>query len=55
MQAVSQASSEKLAKLEADLNAKSEELASQRRALENSWSENNDLKRSIAEMKVQFV
>lgn len=51
MQAVSQASAEKLAKLEAEINSRSDELASQRRALENAWNENNELKRSIAELK----
>eukprot|EP01038_Epipyxis_sp_PR26KG_P007097 gene7097-9683_t len=51
MQAVSQASSEKLSRLEAEINSKSDELASQRRALENSWNEINELKRSNAELR----
>ena len=51
MQAVSQASTDKLIKLEAELNQKNEEFNSQRRALENAWNEVNELKRMIAELK----
>lgn len=53
MQAVSQASSGKLMKLEAELASKAEEIASQKRALETSWADANELKRSIAEMKAE--
>lgn len=51
MQAVSQASADKLSKLEGELSARNEELASQRRALESSWNENNELKRLTAELR----
>ena len=53
MQAVSQASTEKLSRLEADISSKCEELSSQRRALEIAWNENNELKRVIAELKAE--
>jgi len=53
MQAVSQASTDKLMKLEAEINTKNEEFASQRRALENTWNEINELKRIIAELKAE--
>lgn len=51
MQAVSQATSDKLSKLETELNTKSDELSSQKRALENAWAESNELKRLVAELK----
>lgn len=51
MQAVSQASTEKLVRLEAELTSKTEEYASQRRALEGAWAEANELKRTITELK----
>jgi hypothetical protein len=53
MQAVSQASADKLSRLEADIGAKNEELNSQRRALENAWNDNNELKRVVAELKAE--
>lgn len=53
MQAVSQASTDKLMRLEVEINTKNEEFASQRRALENSWNEINELKRIIAELKAE--
>ena len=40
-------------KLEAEINTKNEEFASQRRALENTWNEINELKRIIAELKAE--
>jgi DNA repair exonuclease SbcCD ATPase subunit len=51
MQAVSQASTEKIVRLETELTAKTEEFASQRRALEAAWAEANELKRAISELK----
>jgi len=51
MQAVSQASTDKLVRLEAELTAKTEELASQRRALEAAWAEVTELKRNLTELK----
>ncbi len=45
MQAVSQASTEKFNRLEAEISSKTEEILSQRRALDNAWAENNELKR----------
>jgi len=51
MQAVSQASADKLARLETELGSKGEEFASQRRALEGAWAETSELKRSVAELK----
>jgi chromosome segregation ATPase len=51
MQAVSQASTEKLVRLEAELTAKTEEYASQRRALEAAWTEATELKRTVSELK----
>ena len=53
MQAVSQASSEKLSKLEAEIASKTDELMVQRRALETAWAEINDYKRSLAEMRAE--
>lgn len=53
MQAVSQASMERLAKLEADLSLKTEELVQQKRALDASWTENADLKRAISDLRAQ--
>ena len=53
MQAVSQASQDRITKLEAELQSVSEEMASQRRALESAWSENNELKRMVAELKTE--
>jgi predicted nucleic acid-binding Zn-ribbon protein len=51
MNTVSQASSDKLTKLENELSSKMDELTSQRKALENAWSDNSDLKRTIVELK----
>ena len=51
MQAVSHASTDKLAKLEGELAAKLGEIASQRTALETAWSDNGELKRALAELK----
>ena len=53
MQAVSQASMERLAKLEAELSTKNEELTNQKRALDNAWSELADLKRANAEIRAE--
>lgn len=53
MQAVSQASADKLSRLEAEISSKNEELGSQRRALETAWNDNNELKRLIAELKAE--
>lgn len=53
MQAVSQASTDKLAKLEAEVATKADEISSQKRALESSWAEANELKRGIAEMRAE--
>jgi chromosome segregation ATPase len=53
MNAVSQASSDKLTKLENELNSKNEELITQRKALENSWSDSSELKRSVVELKAE--
>ena len=47
MQAVSQASVDKLTKLESDLNSKSDEISSLKKALEGSWTESNESKRFI--------
>jgi chromosome segregation ATPase len=54
MQAVSQASAEKLRMLESEVLTKSEELNSQRKALETSWAESSDLKRTIAELRAEI-
>ena len=51
MQAVSNASADKIVKLESDLNAKSDELINQRRALESAWNEVNELKRRLKEVQ----
>ena len=51
MQAVSQASTDKLSRLEGDIGSKAEELASQRRAMEAAWAEINESKRVIAELR----
>jgi myosin heavy subunit len=53
MQAVSQASMERLAKLEAELAVKVEELGQQKRALDAAWTENADLKRVITDLRAQ--
>ena len=53
MQAVSQASTDKLAKLEAEVVTKADEILSQKRALESAWAEANELKRGIAEMRAE--
>lgn len=53
MQAVSQASTDKLMKLEAEIAGKIDELASQRRALEAAWGDNTDLKRAVAELRAE--
>ena len=51
MQAVSQASTDKLSRLEGDVASKGEELASQRRAMEAAWAESNETKRLVAELR----
>jgi predicted nucleic acid-binding Zn-ribbon protein len=53
MQAVSQNAQDKICKLEAEASSLSEELATQRRALETAWSDNTDLKRAISELKAE--
>lgn len=53
MHAVSQATTDKLNKLEAETVAKSDELTSQRKALEGSWAESADLKRLLAELRAE--
>ena len=53
MQAVSQASQDKLINLEAELAGKVDELSVQRKALESSWSEISDLKKIISELKAE--
>lgn len=53
LQSVSQSSQDKIGKLETELSAKIDELSIQRKALETSWNENNDLKRSIAELNAE--
>lgn len=54
MQAVSQASAEKLRILEAEVLTKTEELNSQKKALETSWGESSDLKRTVAELRAEI-
>ena len=51
MQAVSQASTDKLSRLEGDITSKADELSSQRRAMETAWAENNESKRLVAELR----
>ena len=53
MQAVSQASTDKLHKLEAEISTKNEELASQRKALEVAWQESSELKRELHRQKAE--
>lgn len=53
MQAVSQASMERLAKLEAELATKSEEILNQKRVLDAAWSEATELKRAAAELRAE--
>lgn len=53
MHAVSQATTEKLSKLEAEVHSKADEIASQKRALESTWGENSELKRTIAELRAE--
>ena len=53
MQAVSQASSDKISKLESELANKIEEISSQRRALDSAWNENSECKRSITELRAE--
>ena len=53
MQAVSQASQDKLVKLDAELAAKEDELGAQRKALEGAWSEISELKKMISELKAE--
>ena len=53
MQAVSQASQDKLLKLEAELASKVDEIGVQKSALEKSWSEISDLKKIISELKAE--
>lgn len=51
--AVNQASNEKMMRLEAEINARSEELVSQRKALEVAWSESNEAKRVLVEVRAE--
>ncbi|CAE7668679.1 LAMB1, partial [Symbiodinium microadriaticum] len=53
MQAVSQASQDKITKLEADIQSMAEEIASQRRAMESAWNENSELKRKVTDLKAE--
>lgn len=53
MNAVSQATSDKINKLENELHGKNEEFVTQRKALENSWNENNESKRLITELRAE--
>jgi septal ring factor EnvC (AmiA/AmiB activator) len=53
LQSVSQSSQDKITKLENELNAKIDENSVQRKALETSWNDNNDLKRTLAELKAE--
>lgn len=53
MQAVSQASMDRLAKLEAELMTKSEEILNQKRALDAAWNESAELKRANAELRAE--
>jgi chromosome segregation ATPase len=53
MQAVSQASMDRLAKLEAELSGKAEEILNQKRALDSAWGEIAELKRSSAEVRAE--
>jgi allophanate hydrolase subunit 2 len=53
LQSVSQSSQDKISKLENEVLGKNDELTIQRKALESSWNENNDLKRTIAEIKAE--
>ncbi len=53
MQAVSQASTDKISKLESELASKIEEISSQRRALDSAWNENSEFKRSITELRAE--
>ena len=53
MAAVNQASNEKMMRLEAEINARSEELVSQRKALEVAWSESNEAKRVLVEIRAE--
>jgi septal ring factor EnvC (AmiA/AmiB activator) len=53
LQSVSQSSQDKITKLENELNAKIDENSVQRKALETSWNDNNDLKRTLAEIKAE--
>lgn len=49
--AVNQNANDKFAKLESEILMKSEEIISQRKSLESAWSENNELKRALVELK----
>jgi hypothetical protein len=42
-----------MTKLENDLNTKVDEISVQRKALETSWNENNELKRTLAEVRAE--
>lgn len=53
IQAVSQATAEKLSKLENEMLTKVDEINSQKRALEISWNECNEFKRLSAELKAE--
>lgn len=53
IQAVSQNAQDKIYKLEAEVSTLSDELATQRRALESAWSDNSDLKRTVSELKLE--
>jgi len=53
MHAVSQASSDKLAKVEAEKNAALQEIADKTKALDKAWAQMNDVKKELAELKAE--
>jgi len=53
MQAVSQASTDKMTKLEAEVKQKTEEIVSQKKALESAWMETKDLKKCTIELRAE--
>jgi DNA repair exonuclease SbcCD ATPase subunit len=53
MQAVSQATTDKLIKLETEIASKIDEINAQKRALEQAWNDNAELKRAHAELRAE--
>jgi chromosome segregation ATPase len=53
MQAVSQASTEKMIRLETEVVSKTEEVASQKQALESAWAEAAEAKRLTADLRAE--